>query len=88
MNDSKPEETESMKQSMKTGILSAFTAGVIALGLSFTPARAHALSLKVSSDGVSVTCLSGTPGCGGCSSRYLPTGQFGPVYADSTPRLN
>ena len=49
---------------MKTGILSAFTAGIMALGLSFTPAPAHALSLKVSSGGDSVTCL-GDPGCGG-----------------------
>ena len=57
-----------MKHSMKTGILSAFTAGIMALGLSFTPTPAHALSqlsLKVSSGADSVTCQSGTPGCGG-----------------------
>jgi len=56
---------ESMKHSMKTGFFAAFTAGIMALGLSFTPAPAHALSLKVSSDGDSVTCLSVTSGCGG-----------------------
>ena len=66
--DSNREETENMKHSLKTGILSAFTAGVIALGVSFTPAPAHALSLKlssISSGTVSgpVTCPSGTPGC-------------------------
>lgn len=54
-----------MKHSMKTGILSVFTAGIMALGLSFTPAPAHALSLQVSSGGDSVTCNSGTSGCGG-----------------------
>ena len=41
-----------MQHSMKTGILSAFTAGVMALGLSFTPAPAHAISKLQLSEGI------------------------------------
>ena len=49
-----------MKHSMRTGILSAFTAGVMALSLSFTPTTAHAIpTLKISDGTTDFTVVDG-----------------------------